>query len=196
MTMQTDALPLSSGLPRPLWVVALIAASLLLTLGFACAVPFAAFAAAAALTLPRRDALFAVGLVWFANQAVGFSVLNYPWTADTLAWGAALLAVALAATFAAGLAAKWFEALPRIALASLAFLSAFAVYEGLLFAASLATQSGLDDYSGAIVARILGINALTFAGLIVISALTASWLKERKGTLPHARPVGADSRAP
>jgi hypothetical protein len=31
--------------------------------------------------MPRKDALLLIGLVWLANQAVGFSVLHYPLTA-------------------------------------------------------------------------------------------------------------------
>jgi hypothetical protein len=39
------------------WLTLLVGASVAFSLGLACAIPFAAFAAAAALTLSRRDAL-------------------------------------------------------------------------------------------------------------------------------------------
>jgi hypothetical protein len=39
-------------------------------------------------TSPRR--LLLIGLFWLANQTVGFGVLDYPWTADCLAWGVGL----------------------------------------------------------------------------------------------------------
>ena len=39
------------------WLALLVGASIAFSLGLACAIPFAAFAAAAALTLSRRDAL-------------------------------------------------------------------------------------------------------------------------------------------
>ena len=70
-----------------LWLAPLIGASVAFSLGLACATPFAAFAAAAALTLSRRDAYVLILSVWLANQFVGFTVLSYPWTASTLAWG-------------------------------------------------------------------------------------------------------------
>src|SRR5215510_1160511 len=82
---------------RFLWLAVLVAASVAFTLGLACAVPLAAFAAAAAFTLPRWDALVLIVAVWLANQLVGFAVLDYPWTASTFAWGAALGAVAILA---------------------------------------------------------------------------------------------------
>lgn len=80
---------------RPIWIALLVIAGIAFSLGFACATPFAAFAAAAALTMNRRDAMLLVGLVWLANQGVGFGVLHYPWTVDCLAWGAGLGIVAL-----------------------------------------------------------------------------------------------------
>jgi hypothetical protein len=70
--MQTQSLALSTGWRRPLWIALLVAASVAFTLGFACATPLAAFAAIAALSMPRKDALLLIGLVWLANQAIGF----------------------------------------------------------------------------------------------------------------------------
>ncbi len=85
---------------HPLWLGLLVGTSLVFSLGLACAVPLAAFAAAAALSLSRRDALLLILLVWAANQLVGFTLLDYPWTASTFAWGAALGIVAVLATLA------------------------------------------------------------------------------------------------
>ena len=74
---------------RPLWIALLVVASVVFSLGFACAVPLAAFAAIAALTLSRRDAFALVGAVWLANQIAGFTLLHYPMDPSTFAWGAA-----------------------------------------------------------------------------------------------------------
>lgn len=173
--MRTEASKMTLGLRHRSWIALLVAASLVLTLGFACAVPLAAFAAVAALTLRRRDALIAVGLVWLANQAVGFTVLQYPWTTETLAWGVALLAVGFAATLAAELYVARYSLPQSLAVAPVAFLVAFAAYEGLLFAVSAAVQSGTEAYSIGTMARIFAINALAFVGLVAISKLSASW---------------------
>ena len=158
---------------KPLWVVLLILASIVFSLGFACAVPLAAFAAIAALTLGRRDALLLVGTVWLANQIAGFAILHYPIEPSTFAWGAALGAVALAST----LAAQWAkDRLPNSGAiaAAAAFLASFAIYEGSLFAIALAFGSGLSSFAPSIVRRILAINFAAFAALYLIHRLGAA----------------------
>jgi len=101
---------------HPLWLALLVAASVVFSLGLACAAPFTAFGAAAALTLSRRDALVLVMSVWLANQLVGFTLLHYPWTANAFAWGGALGVVAVLATLARGRASTEVE---RVLLAEL-----------------------------------------------------------------------------
>ena len=68
---------------KPLWIALLVLASAVFSLGFACAVPLAAFAAIAALTLSRRDAFTLVGAVWLTNQIAGFAIHHYPMTPST-----------------------------------------------------------------------------------------------------------------
>ncbi|SFK34437.1 hypothetical protein [Methylocapsa palsarum] len=159
---------------KPAWIALLVAASVAFTLGFACATPLAAFAAVAAMTLARRDALSLIGLVWLANQTVGFGVLHYPWTAECLAWGAALGVIALLSVMGAELGAKRFIASNRLFASSAAFVFAFGVYEGLLFIASVTFQSGVEDYAPAIVGRIFAINAAAFIGLLAMNKIGAS----------------------
>jgi hypothetical protein len=172
--MQTQSTALTTGWRRAVWIALLVAASAAFSLGIACATPFAAFAAIAALTVPRRDALLLIGLVWFANQAVGFGMLHYPWTADCLAWGVGLGIVSMLATLGAEWAAKRFNAVPGVLVWAVAFLFAFALYEGLLFAASAIFQSGVEDYTAAIVGRIFTINAAAFLGLLLANRLRVS----------------------
>jgi hypothetical protein len=161
---------LTSAARRPLWVAVLVVASVVFSLGFACAVPLAAFAAIAALTLSRRDAFALVGAVWLANQIAGFALHHYPVTASTLAWGAGLGAVAPLST----LTAQWVkdhlaQRHPVTAIAT--FLAAFAVYEGSLFAISLALANGVSDYAPSIVCRIFAINTAAFAALFLVHRL-------------------------
>jgi len=171
--MQTQSLALSTGWRRPLWIALLVAASVAFTLGFACATPLAAFAAIAALSMPRKEALLLIGLVWLANQAVGFSVLHYPWTADCFAWGVGLGIVALLATLGAEWTAERFNPLGRLA-SAMVFLAALAIYEGLLFLTSIIVQSSVEDYTAAIVGRIFAINAVAFIGLLVVNRIGVS----------------------
>src|SRR6516165_4543970 len=74
------------------------------------ATPFAAFTVVAAAMLPLRPALLVVTGAWLVNQAIGFGAHHYPIDANTILWGFAIGAGALAAT-AASIAAL--RALPQ-----------------------------------------------------------------------------------
>ncbi|WP_424363158.1 hypothetical protein [Methylocystis parvus] len=166
----TESLP--SFLSRPATgVVALAVGSVLFTLGFACAVPLAAFAAIAAMSFDRRAALWAIGGVWLANQAWGFAFMHYPMDSETFAWGGALGVIAFLSCAAAGLATRRFSA---AAAALVAFLSAFVVYEGALIAIDLVTNQSADDFAPATVARIFLINACAFGGLWALKTVLAN----------------------
>jgi hypothetical protein len=159
---------------HPLWLALLVAASVVFSLGLACAVPLAAFAAAAALSLSRPDALLLIVLVWLANQLVGFTLLNYPWDASTLAWGAVLCVVAVLATLAGQWIAGRLANAPRAFTAAATFPAAFAVYEAALFAVSAAWLGGTEIYTAAIQGRIFAINAAAFVGLLALHRLASS----------------------
>lgn len=166
--MQRQHLSISTVWRRPLWLALLVAASVAFTLGFACAVPLAGFAAAAALTLPRRDALLLIGAVWLANQIVGYAFLRYPWEAQSLAWGAALGIVAVLATWAAQAAARRAAAAGSGTIGLASFTAAFAVYEGSLFVISLVVGA-TEDFAPATVAWIFAMNAGAMIGLMLLS---------------------------
>lgn len=155
---------------RPLWIALLVLASVIFSLGFACAVPLAAFGAIAALTLNRRDAFALVGAVWLANQIAGFALLHYPLTIDSFAWGVGLGAAALLSTLAA-LWTKDHLARGHMIVAGAAFVAAFVVYEGTLFVISLIIGSGLSSYAPWVVRRIFAINAAAFAALYLVHRL-------------------------
>jgi len=157
-----------------LWLAVLVGASIAFTLGLACAVPLAAFAAAAALTLSQRDALALLLAVWLANQLVGFTVLDYPWTASTFAWGVALGAVAILATVAGQWTVRHLTNARRALGHTGVFLVAFAVYEAALFAISLTLLGGTEIYTAAIQGWIFAVNAVAFAGLLVLHRLAVS----------------------
>src|SRR5215813_10173122 len=78
----------------PLFCFALLTVSCAL----ACATPFAAFAVIAAAMLSLRPALLVVMSAWLVNQAIGFGALHYPVDTNTVLWGLAIGAAALAAT--------------------------------------------------------------------------------------------------
>src|SRR5215467_3534558 len=86
---------------RPVWLGLLVTISAAITTVFTCVTPFAAFAVVAAATVSRRDAVMLAVALWLTNQAVGFGLLYYPWTASTFAWGAALGVAAVIGALAA-----------------------------------------------------------------------------------------------
>jgi hypothetical protein len=161
----------SLGLRHALWLALLVAASVVFTLGFACALPFAAFGAAAAMTLNVRDALLLSFAAWLTNQIVGFTSLGYPWDTDTFTWGIVLGAVAILATLAAQLAVRQLGGRGAVAVALASFAAAFVAYEGALFLVSALWLGGIEDITAEIVVRILEINAAAFAGLLVLHRL-------------------------
>lgn len=137
----------------------------LASFAFACATPFAAFAVIAAATLRVRPALLVVTGAWLVNQSIGFGVLHYPVDANTIAWGFAIGAAALAATVASSVT---LGALPQnravLALA-LAFVCAYAAYELTLFAAT-PLLGGEGAFTFEIVARIGLRSAAWLIGLV------------------------------
>jgi hypothetical protein len=161
----------AAGWRRHLWLALLIAASVGFTLGFACAVPFAAFGAIAALSLPRRDALLLTLALWLVNQIIGFAMLHYPWEGTTFTWGVILGVVAVLSTRAAQAA---IVRRGTVAAALASFAAAFVVYEGSLYLVSALVMGGTEDFTTAIIARVLAINAAGFAGLLAASLLMAA----------------------
>lgn len=159
------------------WICLLVAASLALTLGFACAAPLAAVAAVAALVFDFGAAMVAVFAVWLTNQIVGFTVLHYPMDATTLAWGGALGLLGFAALLAARVTLARLSGLLG---AAVAFLAAFAAYEGLLFVVDVG--AGLDPsvFALPVVARIFAINAAAFGALVAARALWPRALGRRR----------------
>lgn len=167
--------PQAGSWQRPFWLALLVAAGVGFSLGLACATPFAAFAAVAACTLPRRDAYYLTAALWLVNQAVGFTVLHYPWTAESLAWGAALGLTALVCTLAACATVGLFGKMRALVQTAAAFAVAFVVYEAILIAFS-AWLGGLENFTLAIQGKILFLNGVALALLAALN-----WIGTRAG---------------
>ena len=170
MPITSSTIP-SSAWRQPLWLGLLIVASVAFSLGFSCATPFAAFGAAAALTMARRRALLLSAGVWLANQIVGFGVLYYPWTANTLAWGFFIGVAAILGTLAAREVALRLRAISPGVANGAAFIAAFAVYEATLLAVAALLLGDVEAFRPAIVGQILVVNLAAFLGLLAINRL-------------------------
>ena len=169
---------------RAVWIALLAALTAAMTVTYTCIAPFAALGVAAAMTLPRREALAGAAVVWLANQATGFGMLGYPWTLHALGWGVAIGAGAMVAT----VSAQWLVPLrlrPPVR-AAIAFPAAFAAYELVLLAAALTVLGG-GAFAPGIVAQVLVVNAVTLVGLYGLShvfALAATACRRRAPASP------------
>jgi hypothetical protein len=112
-----------------LWMGILTIASVASTVAFECAVPFAALAALAALTMRRRDALGMVALVWLASVTTGFLALGYPVRASSIAWTFFMLGGALAGAIAAQMIAERTHRFGPAVMALAALAGAYASYK-------------------------------------------------------------------
>lgn len=159
------------GWRRQLWLVLLVASSMAFSLSFACATPLVAFGVAAALTLPSRDALSLICGVWFADQVVGYTVIHYPWTANSLAWGVILGVAAVLGTLTAQWTVRRSSGQLKAVVVLAALLAAFTVYEGVLVATAFAGLGGMGSFTVAVIGRIFAINAGALVGLLGINYL-------------------------
>lgn len=170
-TQQVSQIYSSYAKARLLWIVLLIAGCTILTLKFACAAPFAALAALAALDMNRRDGVLLILGVWAANQAIGYGVLGYPHEFQSYAWGAVIGLASLAAFFAARFTAHRMTG-HGIALAAPAALLAAFVATRIIFTAAEAILPG-DFLSWQIVLEIARTNAVAFIVLLALHAIVA-----------------------
>lgn len=157
-----------------LWPASLATASVLGSWALACVFPFAAFATLAALTMNRRAGLALVAAAWAANQFVGFFILSFPWEAQAVGHGLAILGCTVAAYLAARFVAG------RIAIGSslrsvASLASAFVVYLALMRAYAQ-FGGGVENFTLEINAAVALNDALWFAGLMtlrfILSAVT------------------------
>lgn len=171
--------------PRSLWAGSLILAGALLTPAFHCGFPLAAFAAIAASTLDRRDALLLSGGVWLATQAAVLASLHHHVSAVTLAWGVAMGVGALLSCETAGLVARRAKGLAG---ACVAFVAAFVVYKSLIFGFGIAmgSRAGHLDQLLASLPRTFLVGACVFAGLGALYAL--GFIARRKGETVRLAP--------
>lgn len=150
---------------RVLWAAILAAATIAGSYVFACALPFAALAALAAIYLPRRDAVILVAAAWAANQAIGYCVLDYPRTFDSFAWGAVMGLCAVATLFV-GFAVERAMTQREVALIAV-FTACFATYEFLMTAATLVLPAG-GGFEVSVYEYVAVVNVLAFIGLLAL----------------------------
>jgi len=115
-----------------LWVSLLTAASTATTLALACATPFPALAALAAVHMRRRDGIALMLLAWGASQFVGFFLLGYPRDGSTLGWGFALGTAAVGLALASYTALRALDYRSVAARLCLAYAAGFTAFKGII----------------------------------------------------------------
>jgi hypothetical protein len=129
------------------------------------------------------DAINVTGLVWLANQAIGYGVLGYPWTWDSMAWG---LAIGLSACLAIPVATALSTTRPVRLAVSLPFVAAFATYELGLYVAGLVLPAANTAFTAAVIGRVFLTNALTLFGLSAVHHLATGLFRANE---PEHLPV-------
>jgi hypothetical protein len=165
---RVDGLRLAPVEPRyaPLFCFALLTISCALaSFALACATPFAAFAVVAAAMLRQRSAFLVVAGAWLVNQTIGFSVHHYPIDTNTILWGLAIGAGALAATAISITALRTLPLNRTPLVLPLTLVCAYAAYEIVLFAAT-PFLGGAGAFTAVIIARLGFLNAIWLIGLV------------------------------
>lgn len=115
-----------------LWVSLLTAASTVTTLALACATPFPALAALAAVHMRRRDGLALMLIAWAASQFAGFFLLGYPRDGSTLAWGVGLGTAAVGSALAGYTVLNALNYRSVAARLSLAYAAGFTAFKAII----------------------------------------------------------------
>ena len=153
---------------RAIWIAVLFAATFLFSWRFACATPLAALAAVAVLTMSRNQALFLVIAAFALNQAIGFTLLNYPTDPSTLGWGAAIGVGALVAVACAYIGAQAARAHGAVMATIIAYVGATIGYQLVMWAAYFVLPG---MFQWAVLIEVVQINTLAVLALMGVFAL-------------------------
>ncbi len=159
---------------RLLWIGFLAVATLLATGALACAIPFAALAALAALDTKHNDGVWLVGAVWLANQVYGFTVLGYPMEGQAIAWGVLMGVGAIAAYYAARAAVVAMSPYGFVATLLAALPTAFLVYEAALFVGTLVLPRGEGAFNYDVLVYVSVLEVSAFIVLLVAHRLAVA----------------------
>ena len=157
-----------------LWIALLTIATVLATGIFACAVPFAALAAVAALDSDRADGILLLGTIWLTNQVVGYGFLGYPLEAQAFGWGLAMGLGTLAAYFAARVCVAALSPYGVVAVVGSALPIAFLAYQAVLYAAGMLLPNGEGAFTYAVVAYVGLVEVVAYIVLLTAHRLAVS----------------------
>lgn len=151
-----------------LWIVLLTTASTLTTLLLACATPFPALAALAAVHMRRQDGVALMLAAWAASQLVGFTMLGYWHSASTIGWIPGLGTAAVVSALGAYPALRGSGDRPVFARLTVAYASGFVAFKATVFVWALVLGGVADTIDPAIVMRQLLRNGGILIGLYTV----------------------------
>ena len=152
-----------------LWIILLTAASTVTTLVLACATPFPALAALAAIHMRRRDGLILMVLAWAASQATGFFILHYEVKETTLGWALGLFAAAVVSGLGAYTVLNRLEGRASRRRFTASYVAAFIAFKLVIAAFAAFWLGGLDtSLDLGIMAKQFVRNAAILGGLLAI----------------------------
>ncbi len=162
---------------QAIWPASLALSTVVGSLLLACVFPFASFAALAALTMTPRRGLMLVTAAWALNQATGFFLMSFPWDAQAVGHGIAILAATLAATVVARFALATVRG-PVALRAGAALVSAFAVHQ-ILLRAYASVGGGAENFSAEIISGVAINDAIWFTGLLALRTIIVRFSGEK-----------------
>lgn len=162
---------LSPVVARNLWIGAMVVASTVTTLALACATPFPALAALAALHVRRTEGVALMVVAWIAAQVTGFCVLRYAVDANNVAWALALGAAAIGSFFAADLTAKTMPGAPYVARLIAGYAAAYVGFKAVVLLGAFALDSGWAAFTPEVLLRQFVRYGLILLGLVAFQRL-------------------------
>lgn len=162
---------LSPATARHLWVGLMTLASTVTTLALACATPFPALAAVAALYVRRQEGIILMLAAWAVSQGVGYCMLGYEMTGENGVWAVTMALAAIAALLGAdGVAGRLAGARSTLRLVA-AYGTAFALFKLVVLVGAFLLDSGWAAFAPDIMARQFVRYAMILAGLLVLQNL-------------------------
>jgi len=166
--------PMSPAAARNLWIGSMTFASIATTLVLACATPFPALAALAALYVPRKAGIILMLAAWSASQAVGYCLLDYSLTAQNAGWAFTLALAAVAALLVADRAVSALPNQSSFARLVIAYIAAFVGFKLVVLIGAVAMNAGYGAFTPDILLRQFVRYALILGGLRLFQLLLES----------------------
>lgn len=162
---------LSPAMSRNLWIGLMTIASTATTIMLACATPFPALAALAAVHVRRTEGLLLIGAAWVMSQAVGFCLLGYSLDFHSIAWSVALGIAAIGSLLVARFSIASLGGVPVIARLVVAYVAAYVGFKLIVLGGSFELDDGWIAFSTKVLVRQFVRYGAILVGLVVLHRL-------------------------